>query len=99
MIQKNRRRNAESHGNTNDVQQRDVSLAALNLSHVSTIYPGSICQRLLRQAKNFALFTDSAPQLGEVPFLVAVPCYPFHGIAVCPWSIYHHGIYDPIAIA
>lgn len=22
--------------------------------------------------------------------------YPFHGIAVFAWSIYHHGIYDPI---
>lgn len=99
MLQKNRRGNAEGHGNANDVEQRDVSLAALNLSHVSTVNPGGICQSFLRKTLGFALVTDSAPQLGEVSFLVAVPCYPFHGIAVCAWLIHHHGIYDPIAIS
>ena len=52
--------------NLDQIEQRQVSLAAFNLTHVRTVNPGAVGKRFLRNAFRLPLRTNDSTQLGEL---------------------------------
>lgn len=84
-------------GDLEDIQDADIALAPLDLTHVGAVNFGCVGQRLLRQARALPSIADSLTQQGQLTLIVSMPRYPDHKATVGVSLFYDHGIYDPIA--
>lgn len=65
-----RGRLAEGGGDAQDVEERDVPLASLNLAEVGSLNPGGIGQSFLGHALRLPFHTDGLPQLHKLTFKI-----------------------------
>ena len=86
-------------GDLEDIQDADIALAPLDLTHVGAVNFGCVGQRLLRQARALPSIADSLTQQGQLTLIVSMPGYSDHRATVGLSLFYDHGIYDPIAHA